>query len=367
MPLSPVALVALPALLLVTVACGREVDVAPRGADRVGRQPVPAVCAGVACGEHASCEADGGVAACRCDEGHRSAPAGCVADGTGPADDVPGDDVPADDVPADDVPADDVPADDVPADEVPADDVPADDAPTAGSGGSGGGTGTVAGPCLDCLVHVPPARSPTRPMPLLVALHGDEGRDFGRAAATQGVIGLWGAAADAEGFLVLAVACPASEGCNGAWSDWLAAENYDLSPSIVSWLDAQVDAVEQLYDVDVSRVALAGHSGGAYWLGSFAQGRAARYSGVAFVAGGMPAYTAFHACPTVKIPGYFLGGDGDFRTQQMSDTANAYATCGQEITTDLIAGGTHQSTISSLSSGKAATIMAWLKDRPLSP
>ncbi|MBA3452435.1 MAG: hypothetical protein H0T42_04985 [Deltaproteobacteria bacterium] len=235
-----------------------------------------------------------------------------------------------------------------------------------GSGGTGGALGNSLGPCPDCRVHVPASYTPGTPMPLLVALHGDEGRDFGRASATQGVINSWKAAADQQGYIVFAPACPASAGCNGAWSDWLAAQSYRLTPATLAWLDAQVDAIEAMYNVELDREMLAGYSGGAYWLGYYAQARGDRFAGVAMVAGGMPAYTANHGCPVCKIPGYFLGGNMDFRTQQMSDTANAFDRCGEEIRTDLIAGGTHQSTIASLGSGKALEILTWLDARPLS-
>jgi hypothetical protein len=79
----------------------------------------------------------------------------------------------------------------------------------------------------------------------------------------------------------------------------------------------------------------------------------------------MPAYTASNACPSCKLPGYFLGGDMDFRTEQMNDTANAFNACGQPIQTDLVAGADHQATIASLGSGRAQAILSWFATRPL--
>jgi poly(3-hydroxybutyrate) depolymerase len=238
--------------------------------------------------------------------------------------------------------------------------------PAGGGGdsshGSGGALGDSIGPCPDCRVHVPPSYG-SGPMPLLVLLHGDEGRD-GRAAATAGAIASFRAAADAAGFIVLAPACPASLGCDGAWSDWLASEGYHPSAASLSWLDAQVDAIESAYDVRTSGEYLAGTSGGAYWLGYYAQARADRFAGVAFVAGGLPAYTASNACPACKLPGYFLGGSGDYRTAgQMSDTARAFQTCGEATTLDLVTGD-HEQTIASLPSGRASAILAWFEARP---
>jgi hypothetical protein len=236
--------------------------------------------------------------------------------------------------------------------------------PKPGSAGKGGPPGDSVGPCPGCRVHVPPAAH--GPMRVVVALHGDEGRDIGVLRATAGVIELWRAAADALGFIVLAPACPASLGCNGAWSDWLAAASYRPSSAALAWLDGQVDAIEASYDVRTDAEYLAGISGGAYWLGYYAQARASRFAGVAFVAGGMPAFTAYHGCPACKIPGYFLGGSGDFRTAgQMSDTATAFQQCGQGVTLDLFEGN-HEQTIASLSvANKASAILQFFAARPL--
>ncbi len=237
--------------------------------------------------------------------------------------------------------------------------------PTA-SGGNGGPLGDSAGPCTDCRVHVPSGYSPSVPAPLVVTLHGDEGRDYGTAAAASGSIDLWRAAADARGFIVVALACPADRGCNGAWSDWLDSEQYRVSDGNLGWLDEQVAAIEASYNIETRAEYLAGYSGGAYWLGYTGPARSSRFAGVAFIAGGMPAYHAYNGCPPCSIPGYFLGGDGDYRTEgQMSDTATAFNGCGQELQLDLYSGD-HQQTIASLSGDqKALDILDWFLARPL--
>jgi hypothetical protein len=234
-----------------------------------------------------------------------------------------------------------------------------------GSGGTGGALGDSAGPCGGCRVHVPPSYSSATPMRLLVALHGDEGRSMGVAGATGLAIDNWRAAADQAGFIVLALACPASLGCNGAWSDWLASERYQPSAASLAYLDAQVDAIEAKYNVLLAGEYLAGTSGGAYWLGYAAPARASRFAGVAFVAGGMPAYDVYKGCPSCKIPGYFLGGTSDFRTAgQMTDTADAFARCGQEVSFDKVQGD-HGATIASLvTSKKAKAILDWFVAHP---
>lgn len=233
-----------------------------------------------------------------------------------------------------------------------------------GSGGAGGGA---LSDCPSCKVFVPSSYAQGTPTKLLVALHGDEGRDFGLDAATSGVIGSWQAAAEGAGYIVLAVACPAGKGCNGAWSDWLAQDGYHPSAASLAWMDAQVTDLEGRYNIDRSREYLSGYSGGAYWLGYYAQARASRFGGVAFVAGGMPAYTSFNACPACKLPGYFLGGDKDPRTGgQMSDTANAFNGCGEPIKLDVVMNADHDQTIGSLATGRAKVILAWFNGLPLS-
>src|SRR5207237_1271846 len=82
--------------------------------------------------------------------------------------------------------------------------------PAKGSGGTGGtiGASVALTGCTDCRVHVPSGYAATKPAPLLVALHGDEGP----AAGVPSVINLWSAAADKHGYLVLALACSADIG-----------------------------------------------------------------------------------------------------------------------------------------------------------
>jgi len=111
---------------------------------------------------------------------------------------------------------------------------------------------------------------------------------------------------------------------------------------------------------------LAGYSGGAYVLGYFAQAQAARYKAVAFVAGGMPAWSGTgHPCPSPKIPGYFLGGDGDFRTSgQMTDTKNDFDKCMEETKFVVVAGADHGATINTIGTGNGDAILTWMLTRP---
>lgn len=238
--------------------------------------------------------------------------------------------------------------------------------PGQGSGGTGGLVGasvTLAG-CTDCRVHVPPSYATKKPAPLLVALHGDEGP----SAGVPSVIQLWTSAADKHGYLVLAVPCSSQIGCaDGNYSGWLAGQGYRITAQNMAVINGWADKMEELYDVDTKREYLGGYSGGAYVLGYFAQAQADRYAGAAFVAGGMPAWTGTgQPCPAKKIPGYFLGGEDDFRTEgQMTDTKNAFATCMQEAELVVVAGADHGQTIATLGAGRGDAILTWFNARPL--
>jgi hypothetical protein len=239
-------------------------------------------------------------------------------------------------------------------------------APSAGSGGTGGAIGpSVPLPgCAGCRLHAPTGYAATKAAPLLIALHGDEGP----AAGVPSVISLWSTAADKHGAFVLALPCGAELACSdGNWSGWLAGQGYQITPANMAWMNAQAAKVESLYNIDVKREYASGYSGGAYVMGYFGQAQAARYAAVAFIAGGMPAWTGTgHACPARKIPGYFLGGDGDPRTGgQMSDTAQSFSSCGQPVELDVVKGADHEGAIGSLGAGRADVILGWFETHAL--
>jgi poly(3-hydroxybutyrate) depolymerase len=211
---------------------------------------------------------------------------------------------------------------------------------------------------------VPAGYSASKAAALMLSLHGDEGP----TAGVPSVIGLWSSASDKHGTIVLAIPCGSGLGCtDGNYSNWLAGQGYQITSTNMDWINDQAKAVESLYNVDTKREYLSGYSGGAYVLGYLGQAQAARYAAVAFVAGGMPAWTGTgHACPATKIPGYFLGGDGDYRTGgQMSDTASAFQGCGEEAKLDLVTGADHTGTIDSLGTGRADAIMTWFDSHAL--
>jgi poly(3-hydroxybutyrate) depolymerase len=210
-------------------------------------------------------------------------------------------------------------------------------------------------PCAGCIVQVP-SNAGTKRLPLLVALHGDEG-DPGLTAS------VWGPVADALHVVLFAPHCPQSEGClfpNGAgttssWWGWLqAGSGYDDL-----WIGRQTSIVEQRFRIDRAREYLAGWSGGADYLGWYALRHAGRFAGAAFVAGGVP-YTG--SCPSRRLPTFFLMGANDFRyaSGQPEQVRSLLVRCGSPTSEVVEPGADHQTTIASLQSGYARRVLTWL-------
>lgn len=210
-------------------------------------------------------------------------------------------------------------------------------------------------PCAGCIVEVPTATGGKR-LPLLVALHGDEGDP----ALTASV---WGPVAAALHVVLLAPHCPVSEGCsfpNGAgttssWWGWLQEGNrYDDG-----WIGRQAALVERRFTIDRAREYIAGWSGGADFLGWYALRHAARFAGAAFVAGGVP-YT--NSCPSRRLAAFFLMGSGDFRyaSGQPDQVRSLLVRCGSPTVEVVEPGADHTATIMSLQAGYGRRVLAWL-------
>lgn len=202
-------------------------------------------------------------------------------------------------------------------------------------------------PCAGCVVVVP---SKARPhLPLLVALHGDEGDP-------SLVVAVWGPVAAARGMVLFAPACPRALGCGGSWWAWLqSGTTYDDG-----WIGRQVGAVERRFRIDARREYLEGWSGGADFLGWYALRHASRFAAAVFVAGGVPYSTS---CPARRLPAYFLGGDRDFRTASgQPDQVRAVLTgCGSPTTQVVVPDADHQAAIMSLQTqSRASAILGWL-------
>jgi polyhydroxybutyrate depolymerase len=114
-----------------------------------------------------------------------------------------------------------------------------------------------------CLLHLPPAYDGTRPLPLVIAIHGSGGTGPGMAGTTG-----FSALADKEGFIA---AYP--EGITGDNHGWTALFGMPIAGGHgaqvddvddVAFIRALIDQLRISYNTDPLRVFVCGHSSGAY-------------------------------------------------------------------------------------------------------
>lgn len=213
-------------------------------------------------------------------------------------------------------------------------------------------------PCPGCILELPASYRSTRPTPLLVVLHGDEG-------APAAIASVFGPVTADRDVIMFAPQCPTALGCRlpdgsagstNSWWGWL-----QYSPTYDdSWLGRQIARIEGAYDVDRSREYLLGWSGGADYLGWYALEDSSRFAGAAFVAGGVPYHPS---CPTTHLAAYFLLGSADPRYQSGQPLAvkSILARCGDPTKVVVIPGASHTATMLDLSTRRyAAAILDWL-------
>lgn len=140
--------------------------------------------------------------------------------------------------------------------------------------------------CKGCLFV--PAKGEHRP--LLVLLHGDKQPPRRMLAAFR-------AAAARHDVALLTPPCPEELGCDRK-SFW----RWSGDPS---WLADLVERTLAAHDLDPDRVALAGWSGGATYLGTHMAALGDRYSAAVLVGGGSPNAS----CAATPLPIFMLQGD----------------------------------------------------------
>jgi len=229
-----------------------------------------------------------------------------------------------------------------------------EDCGACGSSGSGGALGTqTSWPCTNCITTVPTSYDPSVPTPLVVSLHGDEGRPKSSHK-------VWKQAAQDKGYILLSPECPRDLGCNGRWGtgSW----HRGGPAGSVAWLNAQIDAVEAAYNIDRSRIYLVGGSRGAVYVGFHADAFAPRIAGAAMYAGGYSSNTS--TCASCALPVYILVGDRDFLLDIAEKAHRWFLGCGSEVTFDKVPGLRHRGAGKALLKGKASTILEWFSARP---
>lgn len=141
----------------------------------------------------------------------------------------------------------------------------------------------------ECIVHVPPAYDPSKPIPLVIMLHG-----FGGTASSAAKETGWSAKADQETFIIAypeATRPDKSRPANfrnnpQAWNDGsgrfhAADENIDD----VGFIEALLDQLTEKYQLDSKRVFVTGFSNGASMAFRVGAELAARIAAIAPVAG----------------------------------------------------------------------------------
>jgi len=100
------------------------------------------------------------------------------------------------------------------------------------------------------LVHVPPSYDRTKPMPLVISMHGAGGWPRQQQNLTR-----WSRLADAQGFIVV---YPAGSGFPRIWH---LSEDVGLKRD-VQFISAMIDTLERAYNIDSTRIYANGFSNG---------------------------------------------------------------------------------------------------------
>lgn len=204
---------------------------------------------------------------------------------------------------------------------------------------------TPKAPCKDCVVEV--AAVQAQPVPLLVVLHGNHEDADDRAER-------WRAATARRGWALLALDCPRTHGCDevGRWYTW----NGDPT-----WVRDQVRELAERVPIDMSRVYLAGWSGGATYIGKRMPQWTSMFSGLVIHGGGVPPRT--DDCPDRALPVYFLVGDKNPAHGGSRRLRDYVQRCDQEMQWDLLPGANHPKEDAALTPEKADEILRWLSSR----
>lgn len=154
-------------------------------------------------------------------------------------------------------------------------------------------------------VRVPPIADSTRPLPLVIALHG-RGGSGQRMAHWSG----FDAKADSEGFLLVA-----PEG-TGNPRGWYTGFSSGGAIDDVGFIGALIDTLAARYSIDRGRVYVVGHSNGGVLAHRVASDLSTRVAAAAVVAGAMgvrfgDGRTTSIDPPRAPVPMLILHGDAD--------------------------------------------------------
>lgn len=168
--------------------------------------------------------------------------------------------------------------------------------PSCGEGGPTGEGSAQAG-AGTYRYNVPANYTPAQVMPLLLALHGDEGKpDY--------IYSVWKNLQLKQGGAYILVAPKAPFG-GGSW--------YQSTAKHTEFIDAVLDVAQQQWNIDQDRIWITGWSGGATFLGNYVTSRQDRLAAVVFYLGAGGAWLPYSPpAGSCKIPARFVCGSKDF-------------------------------------------------------
>ncbi len=195
-------------------------------------------------------------------------------------------------------------------------------------------------------------------MPLIVALHGDNG-------SPARLVELLQAEAERRGYAVLALACPRQLGCDHR-SFW----QWGGSPS---WLWAQVEALAAALrapqgqtpacSINLQQVYLLAWSGGASYLTDVMVDLPARFAAVALLGGGMPSRHG-DVCARCRVPIYYAMGERNPLLALARSAAETLRHCGHPLREVVLPRADHQGEWAALAHGKVADVLAFFAANP---
>lgn len=203
-------------------------------------------------------------------------------------------------------------------------------------------------PCPGCYTYAPESAAGS-PAPLVVALHGDEGN-------ADLIANTFRSPVRDHGAVLLALECPRSLGCSGKWWKWEAGKKQRGR----QWIDRQIDAVVQTYDIDRKQVHMTGWSGGATYMPRYVIRRTNPLAAVAFVSGGAKIQAD---CPNCKTPAKIIVGSEDYLLQNARATRDYFQNCDHSVDFQLLEGKGHN-LAPWMQSGGANSVVEWLLAHP---
>jgi poly(3-hydroxybutyrate) depolymerase len=207
-------------------------------------------------------------------------------------------------------------------------------------------------PCAGCLLRLP-AGAGSGAVPLVVALHGDNG-------APARLVELLQDEADRRGYAVLALACPRKLGCDQR-SFW----QWGGAPT---WLAAQLDGLAKLppaaqlpRPIDAQRIYLLAWSGGASYVTDVIADLPSRFAALALLGGGMPSRHGA-TCARCRLPVYYALGERNPLAALALAAQDALRRCGHPLRTVSLTGADHAGEWAALAHGRIAEVLAFFAE-----